>query len=119
VGAFYWASVAIAEAVDKAWGLVGGTYFYLPPLSSATAWDTTADYTFNQSDLWFSKVSGTACDPHDFKGVAEAPEDYDLLPSQIDILPPETQVDNEDWTSVVNQNIEADPGWTIVSSGDS
>lgn len=117
MGAFYWASVAIAEAVDKSWGLVGGTYFYLPSFSSATAWDTTADYTFAQSDLWFSKVSSTAGFTTDFKGVAEAPEDLDLLPSQIDIAPTAVQVDNENWTSVVNQNIESDPGWTIIESG--
>lgn len=118
MGEFYWSTTPDYSGGDSLqWGLTGGTYFYLP--STLGTWSTTADYTFAQSDLWFSKVSSTACDPNDFKGVAEAPEDYDLLPTQIDILPPETQVDNESWENVENQNNSAGSGWTLVEDGSS
>ena len=66
----------------------------------ATTWSTTADYSFSQQDLWKAKQSGTAEDAHDFKGVAEAPENMLLDPEDYDISPEDIQVDNESWTSV-------------------
>ena len=115
MGAFYWSTTADYSATNRnAWGLTGGTFFYLPA-SPSTDWDTTADYTHAQQDLWFAKQSGTASDPYDFKGVAEAPEDYELLPTDIDITPPETQVDNESWTDVEGQNETAGAGWTLLT----
>lgn len=112
---FYWTTTAeFTASQSAAWALTGGSYFYLPSPAS-TGWSTTAEYTFVDRDLWFAKRSGVAEDPNDFKGVAEAPEDYDILPTDIDILPPETQADNEDWTDVEGQNRAAGSGWTIVS----
>lgn len=110
-----WSTTADFSADDRAsWGLTGGTYFYLPSIPSAD-WDTTPDYTFAQQDLWFAKLSGRECDPHDFKGVAEAPEDYHILPTSVDITPSETQVDNESWTDVSGQNQSAGDGWTLIT----
>lgn len=115
MGAFYWSTTADYSATNRtAWGLTGGTFFYLPSIPS-TDWDTTPDYTFEQQDLWFSKLSGRACDPYDFKGVAEAPEDYDILPTSVDITPPETQVDNESWEDVEGQNQRPGEGWTLIT----
>ena len=82
----------------------------------ATDWSTTADYSFAQQDLWKAKQSGTEEDPHDFKGVAEAPENMLLDPEDYDIFPEEIQVDNESWVSA-DLYPAATQGWTTVSSG--
>jgi len=112
--AFYWSTTADFTAVDRTvWGLTGGTYFYLPSASS-TDWNTTADYLFADQDLWFSKIA-SATNTTDFKAVAEAPEDFDILPTDVQIMPIEVQVDNESWTDVEGQNRVSSQGWTIVS----
>lgn len=81
----------------------------------ATDWSTTADYSFSDQDLWFSKIT-SASNTTDFKAVAEAPEDLDILPTDFDILPTEVQVDNESWSAVTAQN--ALPGsWTTSYNG--
>lgn len=81
----------------------------------ATDWSTTADYSFSDQDLWFSKIK-SADNTTDFKAVAEAPEDFDILPTDVDILPMEVQVDNESWSSVSAQNTTAGP-WTTSYNG--
>ena len=81
----------------------------------ATTWSTTADYSFSQQDLWKSKQSGIAEDAHDFKGVAEAPENMMLDPEDYDIFPEEIQADNESWTAT-SLYPAATQGWTTVSS---
>lgn len=81
----------------------------------ATDWVTTADYSFSDQDLWFSKIK-SADNTTDFKAVAEAPENLHLLPTDFDILPDEVQVDNESWTAASGQN--ASPGsWTTTYNG--
>lgn len=82
----------------------------------ATTWSTTADYSFAQQDLWKAKQSGTAEDEHDFKGVAEAPENMMLDPEDYDIFPEEIQVDNVSWTSTTLYPA-ANQGWSTVASG--
>ena len=114
MGEFYWSTTADFTAVDRTtWGLTGGTYFYLPTLSS-TGYTTTADYTFADQDLWFSKIA-SATSTTDFKAVAEAPEDFDILPTDVQILPIEVQVDNESWSDVEGQNRVSSNSWTIIS----
>jgi hypothetical protein len=81
----------------------------------ATDWSTTADYSFSQQDLWKAKQSGTAEDEHDFKGVAEAPENMMLDPEDYDIFPEEIQVDNESWTSVSVAK-EHSTSWSLVNT---
>lgn len=82
----------------------------------ATDWTTQADLTFSDQDLWKAKVSGQACDPFDFKGVAEAPENMLLDPEDYDIFPEQIQVDNESWVTVTLTQANA-PSWTTVYSG--
>jgi len=65
----------------------------------ATDWSTTPDYSFADQDLWFSKIR-SADDTTDFKAVAEAPEDFDILPTDVAIMPVQVQVDNESWALV-------------------
>jgi len=81
----------------------------------ATSWSTTADYSFAQQDLWKSKQSGNAEDAHDFKGVAEAPENMMLDPEDYDIFPEEIQVDNESWVAVVVPK-EHSTSWFLVNT---
>ena len=81
----------------------------------ATDWTTTADYSFSDQDLWFSKIK-SADDTTDFKAVAEAPEDFDILPTDVAILPVQVQVDNESWTPVAGQNVQQ-TSWTTTFNG--
>lgn len=114
MGVFYWSTTPDYSAANQnAWGLTGGTYFYLPAIPS-TDWSTTADYTFAQQDLWFSKIA-SASNTTDFKAVAEAPEDFDILPTDVAILPTQVQVDNEDWSDVAGQNRAPGAGWVLVN----
>ena len=81
----------------------------------ATTWSTTPDYAFSDVDLWKAKESGTAEDPYDFKGVAEAPENMLLDPEDYDIAPEDIQVDNESWSSV---SVATQPArdWSLVNT---
>ena len=81
----------------------------------ATDWSTTADYSFSDQDLWFSKIK-SADNTTDFKAVAEAPEDFDILPTDVDILPMQVQVDNESWAPVSGQNYNQS-SWTTSYNG--
>ena len=81
----------------------------------ATDWSTTADYSFSDQDLWFSKIK-SADNTTDFKAVAEAPEDFDILPTDVDILPMQVQVDNESWAPVSGQNLQQ-TSWTTSYNG--
>lgn len=85
-----------------------------------TEWSTTPDFTFTEQDLWFSKIA-SADSTVDFKHVAEAPEDFDILPSDVDVIPEVVQSDNEDWTMVsaggVVPSDNTTAGWSTVYTG--
>lgn len=80
-----------------------------------TSWSTTAAFTFTDQDVWKAKVSGNADDAHDFKGVAEAPENLHLNPEDFDIAPEEIQVDNESWVNVTTPNL-ASTAWVLQNT---
>lgn len=80
----------------------------------ASDWTTFAEYTFTEQDLWTSKIA-SASSKVDFKHVAEAPENLDILPEDFDVLPEEVQSDNEDWSAVTGQNVATGDGWTLVT----
>lgn len=87
----------------------------------ANDWDTTADFTFAEQDLWKSKNQGATSNT-DFKIASEAPEDIHLTFEELDITPQEIQGDNfyvefSQWTQVDQSVAVGTGGWTNTFTG--